>query len=89
MSAAAALDSIWATLLAPGMATTCGRWITQASAICAGVASWAAATSRSASSTGAALRRFSSENSRFRVRTPLGALAAVYLPDSTPWASGL
>ena len=47
MSAAAALLSTCATLDAPGIATTCGWCTVQARAICAGVASCAAATSRS------------------------------------------
>ena len=74
---AAALASSWATLRAPGMATMFGWCTTQARAICAGVAWWAAASSRRAWMTGSARRRFSSLNSRLAALTPPGALAAV------------
>jgi hypothetical protein len=84
------LLSTCATLDAPGIATTCGWCTVHASAICAGVTSCAAATSRSTDSSGPAARRFSGRNIAFAARTRfVGRLSASYRPDSSPWASGL
>src|SRR5207302_7077357 len=58
-SAASTFFSNWATLLAPGMATTLGRRITHASATCAGVASCDLATSRKVSNNSWARAMFS------------------------------
>ena len=63
MSAAATLNSSCSTLDAPGMATTLGRLISQASATCAGLAPTSVATSRSVCSSGSTRRRFSVPNS--------------------------
>ena len=71
------------------MTTTRGRPTSQASAICAGLAWCAVATSRSRSSSGATRRRFSVPNSGLTARTPPGRCSASYRPPSSPWASGL
>ena len=70
MSAAATLNSSCSTLDAPGMATTRGRLISQASATWAGLASTSAATSRSL-------------QQRFDPAEVLGAEQRVHRPDST------
>ncbi len=69
MSAAATLLSSCATVEAPGIATTFGCRITHASAICAGLASCAAATSRRTLRTGRTASRFSGRNKGFIART--------------------
>ena len=90
MSAAATLLSSCSTLDAPGMAVTAGLRITQASAIWAGLAECASATSRRVLISPAARSRFSGRNSGFAPRTRLaGRRLASYRPDSSPWASGL
>jgi len=89
-SAAAAFASTWATLEAPGIAITHGWWIAQASATWAQLASCAAATSRSTSSSGASRARFSVRNSELAARMPpVGRVVMSYRPESRPCASGL
>ena len=59
ISAAATLLSSCSRLDAPGIAATTGRWMTQESAICAGVAECASATSRRTAIRGLARSMFS------------------------------
>jgi hypothetical protein len=90
ISAAATLLSSCPTLDAPGMATTPGRRMAQASAIWAGVAECASATSRRAAIRSPARSRFSGRNSGLAARRLLpGRLSRWYRPESSPWASGL
>jgi hypothetical protein len=90
MSAAATLRSSCATLDAPGIAVTTGLRIAQASAIWAGMASWESATSRRARIRPLARSRFAGMKFALNARTWLaGRLNRSYLPDSSPWPSGL
>ncbi|CKS92135.1 Uncharacterised protein [Mycobacterium tuberculosis] len=89
MSAAATLNSSCSTLDAPGMATTPGRLISQASATWAGLASTSTAMARNVASSGSIRRRFSVPNSGFNARTPPGRFSSPYLPPNSPCASGL
>src|SRR5581483_4239285 len=89
MSPAAAFASSWATLDAPGMATTFGLWISHASAIWAGVAPWAAATSRSALRSSAPRATFSGRNSALPARTPPGRFVPSHLAERKPCPRGL
>lgn len=90
MSAAATLRSSCATLDAPGIAVTARLRTAQASAIWAGVASWESATSRRVRIRPSARSRFAGAKFALYARTRLsGRLNRSYLPDSSPWPSGL
>src|SRR5437763_12223484 len=72
------------------IATTAGWWMTQASAICAGVAECASATSRRTAIRSPARSRLSGRKSGLAALTRfVGRLFRSYRPDSSPWASGL
>src|SRR5579859_3093959 len=82
-SAAAAFSSSWRTLEAPGIATTFGMRISQASATCDGVAPWRPAISFSAATRGAQRARPSGLKSAL-IRRKFDGAACWYLPESRP-----